>query len=146
MADDHDDDLYIGRCDLCDTQYVLTSTQLITTYPQLADVFLAGTPFIVHCDHCKGDVSFIYQDVITHPFSAWTVLPAAHGCPLCGRDHDLDTPHDANSLVYQYSFRSSEVKAGRPARWPTWRDAMAHCHPGVQESWVVSLREHGVDL
>jgi len=63
--------------------------------------------------------------------------PSPDVCPECARKHALDVPHDALSLHYQYFFRSHE------GRWPTWKDAIAHCTPEVREFWEKDLREMG---
>jgi len=66
--------------------------------------------------------------------------PPAGACPVCGRlpAHRLDEPHDAQSLYYQYSFFAEHE------RWPTWRDALAHCPEAVRVPWERALRERGV--
>lgn len=69
------------------------------------------------------------------------VLPPAEGlCKECARGHEPDEAHDAQSLVYQYTFFA------RGGRWPTWRDAVAHCDPVVRGAWIEKLREHGAWL
>lgn len=67
-----------------------------------------------------------------------TLLGAPAGkCAECAEDHPLDMPHNQKSLAYQYDFY------GQNGRWPTWRDAMAHCKPEVQELWIKALEEEG---
>jgi hypothetical protein len=85
-------------------------------------------------------------EAIQIPFSSWTVLPAAEGCPECGRDHEPTEPHNRDSLLYQYRFRSREAQAGREARWPTWEDAMAHCNEDMKAQWRAGLRILGRDI
>ncbi|HHY0551860.1 TPA: hypothetical protein ACVU5P_004179 [Vibrio parahaemolyticus] len=52
----------------------------------------------------------------------WTVLPPKPGtCPECGVKHNPNEPHNKDSLAYQYQF------AKEHGRWPTWKDASAHC-------------------
>ena len=63
--------------------------------------------------------------------------PRQDTCQNCAVDHEAHLPHDKQSLYYQYLFRSER------GRWPTWRDAMAHCEPEVRSAWEELLREHG---
>lgn len=58
-------------------------------------------------------------------------------CTMCGRRHDPDQPHDAQSLHYQYAFRAEHD------RWPTWKDAVAHCPEAVRTAWEAQLRALG---
>jgi hypothetical protein len=58
-------------------------------------------------------------------------------CTTCGRRHDADQPHDAQSLHYQYAFRAEHD------RWPTWKDAVAHCTDQVRTAWETELRARG---
>ena len=55
--------------------------------------------------------------------------PPPGTCPECAVDHPHDQPHDRDSAYYQVAFRATH------GRHPTWADAMAHCPPGVRESW-----------
>jgi hypothetical protein len=52
--------------------------------------------------------------------------------------HPPKDPHDANSLYYQYAF------FGEHGRWPTWKDALAHCPDKVRAVWERELRALGV--
>ncbi|MCD8286470.1 MAG: hypothetical protein LUD50_04530 [Clostridia bacterium] len=61
-------------------------------------------------------------------------------CPECGVVHDPAQPHNKDSLTYQYNFYDEH------GRWPTWRDAMAHCAPEIQEAWCQALTEKGAKL
>lgn len=65
--------------------------------------------------------------------------PASEACPVCARNpaHAPGDPHDATSLYYQYAFY------GEHGRWPTWKDAVAHCAPEVQKQWEDTLRKMG---
>lgn len=75
--------------------------------------------------------------------ATWTLMPfdTSNGeCSQCGRVHEPDQPHDAASLPYQYSFHAEHD------RWPTWKDAMAHCDQNVQDAWTTALRQRGVEL
>jgi hypothetical protein len=72
---------------------------------------------------------------------SFQIVPAPTGtCPECGAAHDANIPHNAQSLHYQYTFY------GREGRWPTWKDAMAHCEPRMQDDWMQALIERGVDV
>lgn len=59
-------------------------------------------------------------------------------CAECGVVHAPELPHNAQSLFYQYSFREQH------GRWPTWKDALAHCTPEMQKFWRAGLRKAGV--
>jgi hypothetical protein len=65
--------------------------------------------------------------------------PPAGACTVCGRSpaHRPDEPHDAQSLYYQYAFFAEH------GRWPTWRDALAHCPDDIKSLWEQALRERG---
>lgn len=66
------------------------------------------------------------------------LLPPPEGaCQACGREHDPDQPHDVQQLYYQYAFY------GEHGRWPTWKDALAHCAPEIQTAWEEELRRRG---
>jgi hypothetical protein len=54
-------------------------------------------------------------------------------CHECAVVHDLDMPHNQQSIFWQYNFREKH------GRWPTWADAMAHCTPEMQQRWVAEL-------
>lgn len=72
---------------------------------------------------------------------AFKMLPAAPGtCKECAVKHDPSQPHNQQSLHYQYYFYADHN------RWPTWKDAMAHCTPQVQEKWIAGLKEKGVKV
>lgn len=55
-------------------------------------------------------------------------------CPECAVKHPPAEPHNAQSLFYQYKFRSEE------GRWPTWKDAVSHCTPEIRAHWERELR------
>lgn len=65
--------------------------------------------------------------------------PPGSACQVCGRDpaHAPDQPHNAQQLYYQYAFY------GEHGRWPTWRDAVAHCSDEVRAAWEHHLRNAG---
>lgn len=69
------------------------------------------------------------------------LMPAKKGtCPICAVNHEEGMPHDKQSLFYQYNFYNEH------GRWPTWKDAMAHCIPEIQEMWIKALKERGADV
>lgn len=61
-------------------------------------------------------------------------------CPECAVKHDPKQPHNRDSLAYQYKFYDQH------GRWPTWKDAMAHCSPEMQEAWTKALEAKGVKV
>ena len=65
--------------------------------------------------------------------------PPAAACQICGKHpaHHKNAPHDAQSIYFQYAFFSEH------ARWPTWKDAVAHCPPEVRKVWEKELRLRG---
>lgn len=68
-----------------------------------------------------------------------TLLPPAEGtCPVCGREHPDELPHDASTMYYQHRFY------GLRGRWPTWSDAMAHCSIEIQSAWREGLEAQGM--
>jgi hypothetical protein len=62
--------------------------------------------------------------------------PHRDACQICGHKpaHGPDEPHNAQSLYYQYAFK------GEHGRWPTWKDAIAHCPPEIQAKWERELK------
>ena len=66
--------------------------------------------------------------------------PHPDACQVCARQHEAHLPHDQQSLYYQMTFHAQH------GRYPTWGDAMAHCHPNVQRIWTKGLRQHGIDI
>lgn len=63
--------------------------------------------------------------------------PAPDKCQECAVDHEKGQAHNKQSLYYQAYFRSHH------GRWPTWRDAVAHCAPEIQAFWEEELRGLG---
>ena len=61
-------------------------------------------------------------------------------CPICAVAHDKDMPHNRDSLAYQYKFYDEN------GRWPTWRDAMAHCPDDVKAYWTQDLEARGINI
>ena len=76
---------------------------------------------------------------LTYTLGGLRLLPCAAGqCLECACKHAPDQPHDAQSLYYQYWFLAKHD------RWPTWKDALAHCFPSVRDAWEKALRERGL--
>lgn len=71
------------------------------------------------------------------PQGGMLLPPSPDKCQECAVDHPPEEPHNKQSLYYQTKFR------GDHGRWPTWRDAVAHCAPEVQEFWEAELRNLG---
>ncbi len=68
-----------------------------------------------------------------------TILPPSNpnACSVCAVTHAAEEPHNAQSLYYQYAFY------GEHMRWPTWKDAIAHCSAEMQAAWEMELRRAG---
>lgn len=66
--------------------------------------------------------------------------PKPDVCQVCATKHEPEEPHNQQSLYYQYYFYADNE------RWPTWKDAMAHCTPELQEKWIAALKEKGVKI
>jgi len=67
--------------------------------------------------------------------SGMKLLPCKYGvCKECAVDHLPTEPHDNQSLYYQYKFY------GEHGRWPTWKDAIAHCDGPTQVMWERELK------
>ena len=70
-----------------------------------------------------------------------TLLPPSPGkCQQCAADHDPAHPHNQESLFWQYWFHEHH------GRWPTWKDAMAHCSPDVKSFWIQALNKRGISV
>ena len=69
------------------------------------------------------------------------LLPCAPDvCQECAVKHDSDMPHNQQSLYYQYKFYNQH------GRWPTWKDALAHCTTEVQDVWKYELGLMGIQI
>lgn len=143
---DETEDLWNGVCAGCGKRWSVFHERLCELYPQYADILKDDDSFTTSCRECGADVDCYRQHVKVVPFSAWHVLPPAHGCPQCGTEHDPGMPHDQPALIYQYWFRSNEARHGRPERWPTWVDAMSHCEPQMRAAWILALADHGITV
>lgn len=131
-----------GTCRHCSTEWEILDEVLREYFPSIpAD----ARALIADCS-CGKDVDLDALTVKTFGFGAWDVLPPESGCPECGTEHPVELPHDLESLVYQYSFRNREARAGREERWPTWIDAMAHCTEQMREDWIAKMAELGFHL
>lgn len=58
-------------------------------------------------------------------------------CQECAIAHRPDEAHNAQSLYYQMTFRLTH------GRFPTWRDAVAHCKEPVRILWQTELERLG---
>ena len=68
------------------------------------------------------------------------LLPAKDGtCPECATEHEKWEPHNL-CLYYQYHFMAEH------GRFPTWKDAMAHCTPDVKRKTIGVLKENGIKV
>lgn len=74
---------------------------------------------------------------MTEPFKSVLLPPRPGVCQTCAMDHPPTDPHNQQSLYYQYAFRETH------GRWPTWKDAIAHCSPKLKEFWESELRRAG---
>ena len=59
-------------------------------------------------------------------------------CQTCAARHAPQDPHDPDGLYYQVQFYQEY------GRYPTWRDAMAHCSAEVKAAWITELVRAGV--
>lgn len=66
--------------------------------------------------------------------------PKPDVCQECAVDHPPEYPHNRDSLFYQCIFYQTN------GRWPTWKDAMAHCDDATKEAWKKALTERGVKI
>lgn len=63
------------------------------------------------------------------------LAPAPDVCQQCATKHKPEQPHNQQSLYWQYYFFADHD------RWPTWKDAMAHCTPEIKKFWIEHLKE-----
>ena len=67
------------------------------------------------------------------------IMPPVRGsCPVCACVHREDEPHNRESLYYQMKFRQEN------GRFPTWKDATAHCTPQVRAAFKEAMRRYGI--
>lgn len=66
--------------------------------------------------------------------------PRKDVCQTCGKDHQPELPHNAQSMYYQVAFQMEN------GRYPNWLDAMAHCSDEMKAVWTKALEERGVDV
>lgn len=76
------------------------------------------------------------ETVKTETVRASLMPPHPDACQTCGQRpaHAPEQPHNAQSMYYQYVFY------GEHGRWPTWKDAIAHCPADVSELWERELK------
>ena len=125
-----------GWCHACNLRYEIDG-RAARALDLAAD---PGTPdhFDTECPACTGPVHM--QRWKSGPLRHMIVLPAETGCPDCGVDHQGHVPHNATSVQYQYRFYAEHH------RWPSWRDAMAHCDDETRELWTQALVAKGIDI
>lgn len=69
------------------------------------------------------------------------MMPARDGtCAECATKHEALDPHNQQSLFYQYKFFNEF------GRWPTWWDAMSHCHNNIKRFWKEELLKKGIKV
>lgn len=61
-------------------------------------------------------------------------------CPDCATVHEPPMPHNQQSLHWQYSFMEKN------GRWPTWKDAMAHCSDEMKAAWIKELTNRNIKI
>ena len=61
-------------------------------------------------------------------------------CQTCAVVHELEQPHNQQSLAYQYKFYDEH------GRCPTWADAMAHCSDEIKRFWISYLKTMGINV
>ncbi len=69
------------------------------------------------------------------------ILPPGEGrCPVCAAAHAPELPHNKDSLYYQMRFRQQH------GRFPTWKDAAAHCSPEVERILEKELAKRRISI
>ena len=66
--------------------------------------------------------------------------PPKDTCQVCAVKHDPRLLHNQQSLFYRYHFYAQHE------RWPTWKDAMAHCSDEVKAAAIAALKKQGVEV
>lgn len=66
--------------------------------------------------------------------------PSPDKCQQCAIIHDPAFPHDQQSFYYRYFFYKHN------GRWPTWKDALAHCSEDMKKKWIKALAERGIHV
>lgn len=81
------------------------------------------------------------KDVQVREFGVEDVrlFPPGEGkCPICAAKHLPEIPHNRDSLYYQMRFLQEH------GRFPTWRDAAAHCPPDVKRIFAEEYAKRGI--
>ena len=78
------------------------------------------------------------EKLFEEPEKIRVLSPTEGTCPVCAVRHDPKEPHYRGSLYYQMRFQQKN------GRLPTWKDAMAHCVPPVQEAAIAKLQGKGI--
>lgn len=146
MTDDVTDDLWVGKCADCGQQYQIFDNQLVDTYPELMLLVDEADEFMANCATCQAATTLVRQTGKVGSPHLWHALPPESECLACGCDHDPGLPHNWQSLQYEAWFRTHEAQAGRQQRAPTIQDAMAHCTPEVQNTWIEALQRKGIKV
>lgn len=82
-----------------------------------------------------------FETKVADHLSPWKLLPAKAGtCEQCAIVHEPEQPHNQESMHYKYYFYQ------RNGRWPTWKDAMAHCSEQMKTFWTNELARKGVTV
>ncbi len=68
------------------------------------------------------------------------IPPVPGACRICATKHDPAEPHDRDSLYYQNWFHR------KYKRFPTWKDAMAHCSELTKAVFQAELAKRGVNV
>lgn len=69
------------------------------------------------------------------------ILPPREGrCPVCAATHAPELPHNKDSLYYQMRFRQQH------GRFPTWKDATAHCSPEAKRFFADEYAKRGISI
>lgn len=71
------------------------------------------------------------------PKGGFLLPPAPDLCQECAWKHEPDQPHNKQIMFYQINFLNKN------GRYPTWKDAVAHCSPEVQRLWRDELEKLG---
>jgi hypothetical protein len=69
--------------------------------------------------------------------SGFLLPPAPDLCQECAWKHEPDQPHNKQIMFYQLNFLNKN------GRYPTWKDAVAHCASEVQRLWREQLEKLG---
>lgn len=137
------DHLWRADCRHCQRTHHVTEARLRQVYPEMNRDFDSGKVFC-HCPTCQGVILLSRTTSPVLDFSSWDYRVPEGFCPECGVQHAEALPHDPTTMVFIANFRQKCIEVGVEPRWPTWRDAMRHCTPQVQDNWTKALEQKGV--